>query len=172
LNKELIILDRDGCINEKIQGQQYIYELEKFFVPEDVVTFVRACFNRGYQLAVATNQQGVSKQIYSIKDVVKLHEELLRKIDIENLDFPIFICPHSEESKCYCRKPNPGLLENALDYFKVDNQKAIFIGDSLSDYLAAQEIEMDFIYLDRLSEYTFSCPEHITNLSVDLMEYL
>ncbi len=150
-NKRLIIFDRDGCLNQKKQLLNYVYRLEDFSIYQDVIPFLKLGNQAGINFAVATNQQGISKNLYTRKDVNALHRHLIDLIGIKNLDFPIFTCPHLEEMHCKCRKPKPGLLIQALEYFDIDKKDAIFIGDTDSDWEAAKAIELDFLFIERES---------------------
>ncbi|NND54328.1 MAG: HAD-IIIA family hydrolase, partial [Gammaproteobacteria bacterium] len=49
----------------------------------------------------------------------------------------IFICPHAPDDGCDCRKPKPGLLLQAAEYFACGLQNMVFVGDKKSDVEAA-----------------------------------
>ena len=68
-----------------------------------------------------TNQGGISKGIFSQEQMEVFNEGLINKLRSlgANLDY-IYFCPHHPEAhdtkmrKCSCRKPKPGLIDNAL----------------------------------------------------------
>lgn len=169
-SKELIILDRDGCINAKSQDSRYVFKDEDFSIFDDVIPFINAALSVGYSFAVATNQQGISKKLYTIEDVLRLHQILLDKIHAPNLDIPIYVCSHLSSSKCECRKPRPMLLEQAMSHFGVSKSKTLFIGDSESDLEAAKFAGIDFLYLNRNATEKIEAPRTIHSLSLELVE--
>jgi D-glycero-D-manno-heptose 1,7-bisphosphate phosphatase len=50
----------------------------------------------------------------------------------------IFFCPHAADSRCACRKPKPGLLQEISLRYHVDLKGVPVIGDSLRDLQAAR----------------------------------
>ena len=150
MSKTLIILDRDGCINTKAEEGNYIYQHENFRVYEDVIETLRHPVARKFKFAIATNQQGIAKGLYTEKEVKQLHGVFLDLVGWSIDDFPIFVCPHSELDKlCDCRKPKPGLLIEALNYYELKSNQAIFIGDSATDQEASSSASIDFCHLRR-----------------------
>ena len=77
-NIELILLDRDGCINIKAPDGEYVSTLQDFKIYPDALVFILACLKLGIHVSVVTNQQGISKGAYSGADVEKIHQELMR----------------------------------------------------------------------------------------------
>ena len=47
-------------------------------------------------------------------------------------------CPHLPDAGCECRKPAPGMLLNIAKRLDIDLAEVPFIGDKLSDILAAK----------------------------------
>lgn len=121
-------------------------------------------------MAIATNQQGIAKGLYTLSDVILMHTKLLNSIEIPIEKFPIFCCPHLENS-CDCRKPKPGLLYQAMKYFKVENNQTVFIGDQEIDYIAAKNAQIEFIHLDRnnQSNQKFNTNRRLHQLSLDIL---
>jgi len=171
LNKSLIILDRDGCINIPQPNHRYIHKVEDFKIYPDVVDFCKNSILHGIRLAIATNQQGISKNLYRLEDVKLLHQLLLQKLSVDETYFPIYVCPHlSNDRSCDCRKPKPGLLLKAMEHFEVPPKSALFIGDSLSDKVAAGNAGLDFCHLDRLNKLEFRSDYQMNNLSWEYLE--
>lgn len=151
MSKKLIILDRDGCINALKPTTKYIYQEKDFDIFPDVIDFVKKCLNANKKLAVATNQRGISKGLYTLGDTMALHSFFLSQIGSTKFDIPIFICPHQVDI-CNCRKPRPGLLNSAMEHFAVEPHNAIFVGDNESDRGAARNAKIDFMHIVRASE--------------------
>ncbi|MEE8243596.1 MAG: HAD-IIIA family hydrolase, partial [Pseudomonadales bacterium] len=50
----------------------------------------------------------------------------------------VYHCPHHPDLGCDCRKPEPGLLINAMQAAGVSAQETCFVGDSVRDLEAAR----------------------------------
>ncbi len=48
----------------------------------------------------------------------------------------LFMCPHTPDDHCTCRKPLPGLIFQAADAFSLDLPSSIMIGDAITDIQA------------------------------------
>ena len=171
LNKRLIIIDRDGCINIPKPDFEYVYEEKDFQLYADALNFCRKATALGIRLAIATNQQGIGKNMYSLEDVYSLHQEFLGNLLLDDQDFPIYVCPHlSDDPSCDCRKPKPGLLLKAMEYFEIPPKRVLFIGDSFSDKVAAETAGIDFCYLDRLNKFEFTSRYRMNKFSWSYLE--
>jgi D-glycero-D-manno-heptose 1,7-bisphosphate phosphatase len=152
LSKQLVILDRDGCINAMKTTTKYVYRDIDFEIFPDAIDFVKRCLNANKRLAIATNQRGISQGLYSLEDTITLHALFLSEVGSTENDIPIFICPHQYD-ECNCRKPKPGLLISAMEYFEVERHDTIFVGDNESDRLAAINAKIDFKQIVRGTGY-------------------
>jgi D-glycero-D-manno-heptose 1,7-bisphosphate phosphatase len=170
VNKDLIILDRDGCINIPKENLRYVFKEHDFELFDDVIPFITDGLKSGIKFAIATNQQGISKGLFTLENVHRLHEILISIIGIRNIDFPIYVCPHSESIHCECRKPRPLLLVQAMAHFKVAKERTVFIGDSDSDFEAASGAGIDFLYLDRTSSQRRIQNDSINSLSIKVLD--
>ena len=148
MTHELVILDRDGVINVPALDNNYIYEMEDFKVYSDVHLFFTEILKHGKKIAIATNQRGIAKDLYTGQDVELLHRHMLSVCNLTQEDVTLFYCPH-EIDVCECRKPKPGLLNSAISSFGIEKDQAIFIGDKASDRQAAENAGIEFIKLNR-----------------------
>ncbi len=139
-SSKLIILDRDGVINE--DRDDYVKSLDEWIPLPRSLEAIALLNQAGYQIAVATNQSGLSRGYFTINDLHAMHskmESLLKPLG-GHID-SIFFCPHVDSHQCECRKPAPGLMkEIALRYKKNDSNKPLLgvpvVGDSLRDLQA------------------------------------
>jgi len=145
---ELVILDRDGVINVPARGKNYIYELEDFELYSDVEVFFREILKQGKKIAIATNQRGIARNLYTAQDVELLHEYMLHLCKLNLDDVSLFYCPH-DINACECRKPKPGLLNSAVSSLGIEKDQAVFIGDAVSDREAAENAGIEFIEMNR-----------------------
>ncbi len=129
----LIILDRDGVINE--YDGNYICSADEWHpIPGSVEAVARLC-NAGHRIAIATNQSGIARGYFGFDELGAMHDKLERLVEAQGgcIDF-IACCPHHPNDQCLCRKPLTGLLEQIRQHFHLDTLKgAIMVGDSRKD---------------------------------------
>lgn len=135
---KLVLLDRDGVINE--DREDSVKSLEEFVLLPGVLPAIKLLNNASIPIAIVTNQAAVGRGQLSAEGLENIHtyfKETLKKhgafID------KIYVCT-STDPENYYRKPNPGLLVEALNDFEIKPTDAILIGDDLRDLEAASAI--------------------------------
>ena len=89
----------------------------------------------GLRLAVVSNQSGVGRGYITSAQVDAVNrriDELLGPFD------GFFVCPHSPDDGCECRKPKPKLILDAARALGVDPASCVVVGDRESDVEAAR----------------------------------
>lgn len=133
----LIVLDRDGVINE--DSHKYIRSLADWRPIPGSIAAIAALSKAGFTIAVATNQSGLSRGFLDLEDLEAIHDRLREQVEEEGGQIAgIFYCPHLPQEGCNCRKPATGLLEEIETELGESPRGAIFIGDSHSDLQAAR----------------------------------
>lgn len=138
MNQKLIILDRDGVVNE--ESAAYIKSAAEWIPLPQSLEAIALLKKNGYQVAIATNQSGLAKGLYDLQALESMHAKMQKLLEpLQAKVDAIYFCPHNDSHDCACRKPKPGLLDQAANYFQVDfkKQEVFFIGDSLRDLEAA-----------------------------------
>lgn len=133
----LIILDRDGVINE--DSDDYIKTPAEWMPIPGSLEAIARLNGAGHQVAVATNQSGIARGLYTEEGLQQIHalmQHQLAKVG-GHID-AIFYCPHLPAENCTCRKPKPGLLLQIAAYFKADLKDALLIGDAARDIECAK----------------------------------
>jgi len=136
---KLIILDRDGVINE--DSDHYIKSPAQWHILPRSAQAIACLKQHGYTVAVATNQSGIARGLYDRVTLDAIHEKM-RKILAEAeafVDYVVF-CPHGPADHCDCRKPKPGLLRQIGRHFAVNLRGVPVVGDSLRDLQAADAV--------------------------------
>lgn len=151
--KKILLVDRDGVINEKASRGEYVASWEEFLFIRENVEGMKKLSNAGFSFIVISNQAGIGRGMVSAEavDVINRRmKEALEKEGIRILD--IFVCPHHWDEKCFCRKPEPGLFFQASRkwFFRLD--KTYFIGDDYRDCQAAYKAGCGCIYIGEKSE--------------------
>jgi D-glycero-D-manno-heptose 1,7-bisphosphate phosphatase len=161
-----VFLDRDGVINRKAPEGQYISRWNDFQLLAGVETAISRLNRSGYRVIVVTNQRGVALGLYTEQDILKLHEELARHLTLFGAHTDaIYYCPH-DKNKCDCRKPGPGLFEQAFREFPdASSENSIMIGDSISDIEAGLRLGMPTIFIRGEQQFQKPGAERAATLS-------
>jgi histidinol-phosphate phosphatase family protein len=131
-----ILFDRDGTLIADNPGNRDPNAIVLMTGARDAVERARAA---GAKIGVVTNQPGLAQGTITRAEIDALHariEESLGPFD------GWFICAHALHERCACRKPEPGLLLDALEKFAVGVRECVMIGDIGSDVEAANTIGM------------------------------
>ncbi len=134
---KLIILDRDGIINQDSQG--YIKSPDEFILFPDSAQAIARLNAADYRVAVATNQSGVSRGLYDEAQLAAIHDKMRVSVRAVGgcIDWVVY-CSHMPDSGCLCRKPKPGLLFNIAKHFHCSLKHVPFVGDRVTDIMAAE----------------------------------
>jgi D-glycero-D-manno-heptose 1,7-bisphosphate phosphatase len=141
MHERLLVLDRDGVINE--DSDQYVKSPSEWLpIPGSLEAIARLCHG-GYRICVVTNQSGLARGLFGLEQLNGMHRrlrDLLAKLggQVEMIAF----CPHSPALGCDCRKPSPGLLVEIAGRLAVQLDGIPFVGDSISDVEAARAVGM------------------------------
>jgi D-glycero-D-manno-heptose 1,7-bisphosphate phosphatase len=135
----LVVLDRDGVINE--DSPDYIRSPEAFRPISGSLEAIARFTQAGLLVAVATNQSGLSRGLFDMDALNRIHALLCSRAAAlgGRIDLIAF-CPHGPDDDCRCRKPRPGLLKSLTGRLSVPTHAVAVIGDSLRDLLAAEEV--------------------------------
>lgn len=132
---KLVILDRDGVINE--DSDHYIKSPDEWKPIPGSLEAIAKLNQAGYQIAVATNQSGIGRGLYDMDTLNAIHEKfhrLLNKVG-GHVD-AIFFCPHTDADSCTCRKPLPGMIEQIALRYGISIKGVPIVGDSVRDLVA------------------------------------
>lgn len=134
---KLIVLDRDGVINE--DSDDYIKSVDEWVPIPGSIEAIAALSKAGYTIAVATNQSGISRRLFDEFDLAAMHQKMCDLVEEEGGQISgVFFCPHGPDEGCECRKPGIGLLKQIESEFGTSVAGAPFVGDSAKDLLAAK----------------------------------
>jgi D-glycero-D-manno-heptose 1,7-bisphosphate phosphatase len=130
-----IFLDRDGVIFENRPDYIKSWDEAKF-IP-GVIDAIIKLSHSDYKVFIVTNQSAVGRGIISTETANKINHQL-KEIIKQNggMIEEIFLCPHTPEDNCLCRKPKPGLILMAKEKYNIDLEGSILIGDSITDLQA------------------------------------
>lgn len=136
--KRALFLDRDGIINV---DKAYLYKPEDVEFVEGIFDVCSKAVVLGYDIFVVTNQSGVARGYYTLDDVEILHswmagEFLMKGIEIKSF----YVSPYHPKAvlekyrkESSCRKPEPGMIQQAAEEHNIDLLHSIMMGDKQSD---------------------------------------
>lgn len=136
---KLIILDRDGVINQ--DSDAFIKSPDEFIPIPGSLEAIAKLNNAGYTVMVATNQSGIARGLYSVDVLNAMHEKLAALLkNVGGKIEDILFCPHGPDDNCDCRKPKAGMLKEIGKRTGTSLQGVPAVGDSLRDLQAALEV--------------------------------
>ena len=138
LHGKIIIVDRDGIINTKMEKRKYLTSLEMLSYEDGNLEILSKLGKEGYSFIVATNQPGVAIGNVTESFLIDLHQKITNDLRLRGVNIlSFYVCKHHWNDLCECRKPKPGMLNQAIKDFNLTKKCLIFIGDEKTDMQAA-----------------------------------
>lgn len=131
--------DRDGTINVDVR---YLYRPEELHFIDGMPEFIRKWHDWGFKVIVVTNQAGIARGYYNEAEMRALHRYMNECLAEYGAHIDAFyFCPHHPDftGPCRCRKPKPGMIEDAIREFDIDPAQSILFGDQPWDGEAAEQ---------------------------------
>lgn len=139
MKKKAIFIDRDGTIIKEPADEQ-IDSLEKLeFVP-GAISGLRSLMNRGYELVMVSNQDGLGTDSFPEETFWPAHNRMLSTLAGEGVRFDEILIDRSfPEDNAPTRKPRTGMLTDYMDG-SYDLGSSFVIGDRLTDVELARNL--------------------------------
>jgi D-glycero-D-manno-heptose 1,7-bisphosphate phosphatase len=126
-----VFLDRDGTL---VRDTGYPHRDEDYEILPGVPEALRRLQERGFRLAIVTNQSGIGRGLFGEAEFERFQARLLADLARAGVRIErTYHCPHRPEEGCACRKPAPGLLWRARDELGADLAASWVIGDGAVD---------------------------------------
>lgn len=146
-----IFLDRDGVIN---YDYGYVHKFKNFRLRNGVLKGLEYLMKRNYKIFIVTNQAGIGKGYYSLKNFINLHKKIKEKFSKKKIYFDdVLYSPFHDKAKIKkyrkkssFRKPNNLMVEKIFKHWSINKIKSFMIGDSLSDFHCAKKSNLKFFY--------------------------
>lgn len=146
---QTVFMDRDGVVNEKMPEGKWVTSWEDFHllsgVPEAIARLNRAMV----RVVVVSNQRGIALGLYTAEDVRAIHDAFQSLLGVYGAHVDgFYFCPH-DKAQCNCRKPLPGMFEQAASEFPdITAETSVMIGDSLSDIEFGRRLGVQTIFIE------------------------
>ncbi|MDO8467600.1 MAG: HAD family hydrolase [Nanoarchaeota archaeon] len=139
-----VFLDRDNTLIKDESG--YVHKPKDLEFLPGVLEGLKKLQEK-YKLIIITNQSGIARGYYSIKDYYIFSDFINEKLKREGIEISgEYFCPHhpkanvvEHKKNCNCRKPKTGMLEAAVREHGIDLAKSWLIGDRVSDIQAGEK---------------------------------
>jgi len=132
---KLVILDRDGTINE--DRDDFVKSADEWLPLPGALEAIARLNQAGWHAVVATNQSGIGRGLFDMSALNAMHTKMnLQLHKLGGRIDAVFFCPHTPQEGCTCRKPLPGLFLQIGERYGVELAGVPFVGDSLRDLQA------------------------------------
>lgn len=161
MTKRCVFLDRDGvlAIPEFRDGRSFaVRRAQDFRLYPEAQSCLARLKGAGFALVVVTNQPDIGAGIVTATEVEAMHRHMLATLPLDAIE----VCPHVAQTKCGCRKPNPGMILRASKALGVDLRLSFMVGDRESDILAGFAAGCRTVFIDRgyAAEPAPAAPDH------------
>ena len=136
--RRFVLLDRDGTLNV---DRHYLSDPAQLELYPGVLAALRRLRELGFGLVVVTNQSGVARGYFDLATVARVNARLVDMLAAGGVALDgIYYCPHGADSDCACRKPRPGMVEQAVADHGFDPRQAFVVGDKAVDVALAEAV--------------------------------
>jgi len=145
--RKAVFLDRDGvlvvpCFRE---GRSFApLSLDEYRCYPDAAACLQRLKQAGLALVVVTNQPDVGAGRVSRDIVEEMHRRLAERMPVD----AIKACFHTEQDRCTCRKPRPGMFFTAARELGIDLATSFMVGDRRSDIEAGAAAGCRTVFID------------------------
>lgn len=136
MKQNIIVLDRDGVINE--DSDAYIKSADEWVPIAGSIEAITKLKQAGWTVAVATNQSGIRRGFYSRAVLSQMHQKMQKLLNEQGAQVDwLNFSPYLGDDNAVCRKPSVGMLRAIEHRFNLSLLGAPMIGDTLADVKVA-----------------------------------
>lgn len=134
----VVLLDRDGTINVE---RNYLSDPDDIELIPNAAAGLRMMQELEFRLIVVTNQSAVGRGYFDMARLDTIHDRLGELLADEGVLLDgIYVCPHTPDDACSCRKPASGLVEQAAAELGFEPSEAFIVGDKACDIELGQAV--------------------------------
>jgi len=161
-----ILLDRDLTLNE---DPGYINNPDDVVLLPGVVPGLRQLQAAGFQFFVFTNQSGIGRGLIREDELEAVNLRLTDLLGEHGIRLEKFyVCPHTDQDECDCRKPKPGLFRRFFADYSISAEACFTVGDRLRDIEAAEPFDVPGILLGVAGRKPLDCPKNLVYCATDM----
>ena len=140
-----IFWDRDGVINIPIVRDHVLSSprfMGEFTFMEGIAPVMQRAREKRFMNIVVTNQPDVARGKMSLSTANEMRDHCLNSLPLDEY----IACYHDNHDQCMCRKPLPGMLNNAISKYGLNRCQSAIIGDRPTDILCGKSARVKTIY--------------------------
>ena len=138
MSRPAVFLDRDGTVVEECG---YLTRLDDLALFPWSIDALRLLKRAGFATVIITNQSAVARGMIEETFVRDVHREIDRRLEGTGAAIDrYYYCPHFVDAEveryrqaCRCRKPAPGMIEQACQDLDLDPARSFTVGDRWLD---------------------------------------
>jgi len=155
-------------LNEKMPEGSYVTAWAEFRMLPGVPAAIARLNRAGLRVIVVSNQRGIALGLYSEADVAAIQAKLQHALKAHEAHVDgFYFCPH-DKGQCNCRKPLPGMFEQArCDFPDITGATSAMVGDSLSDVEFGKRLGMRTVLIEGGAEQRKAGAEEAAELADD-----
>jgi histidinol-phosphate phosphatase family protein len=134
--RSAVFLDRDGTI---IEDGEYLADASRVRLLPGAIDALKVFRDRGMLLVVVSNQSGIARGLITPAQHAEVDARVRALLADEGVPLDgAYYCAHLPGDGCACRKPLPGMIEQAARELAIDAKRSFMVGDKLSDIEAGR----------------------------------
>jgi D-glycero-D-manno-heptose 1,7-bisphosphate phosphatase len=137
-SRRYVLLDRDGTM---IVERNYLSDPDQVELIPGAAEGLRSLSRLGLGLLIVTNQSGIGRGYFDEARLAAIHDRMCGMLADQGVALDgIYVCPHTPENGCACRKPRTGLVTKAAALHGFEPGEAFVVGDKASDIALGRRI--------------------------------
>lgn len=146
--KKILLIDRDGTINEKAPRGEYITNWREFSWKPETRQALMNLAKQGFKFIIISNQAGIARQMISAEALDDIHRKMISELNGLGVEvLKVYVCPDHWNDNSLMRKPAPGMFFQAAKEFNLRMDHCLYVGDDERDCLAAANAGCGMVYL-------------------------
>ncbi|MDX9858950.1 MAG: HAD-IIIA family hydrolase [candidate division Zixibacteria bacterium] len=140
-----LFVDRDGTV---IVEKEFPSDPDSVELERGAAKALRTARSLGYRIVVVSNQSGVARGYFTTETVEIVNARMRELLSAEHVDVDgVYYCPFHKDgavreyaTDADCRKPSPGMPEQAASELGIDLRRSVVVGDRESDVFLGKTI--------------------------------
>ncbi|MFQ5723755.1 MAG: D-glycero-alpha-D-manno-heptose-1,7-bisphosphate 7-phosphatase, partial [Terriglobia bacterium] len=132
--RRAVFLDRDGTVADEVG---YVNHLSRFRLYPWSAAAIKKLNDAGLAAVVVTNQAGVARGYFPEELIQQVNQRMVAELAAGGAKLDgVYYCPHHPDvgqppyrQRCHCRKPQPGMIERAVQELNLSLPGSVLITD-------------------------------------------
>ncbi len=132
--RRAVFLDRDGTVADEVG---YVNHLSRFRLYPWSAAAIKKLNDAGLAAVVVTNQAGVARGYFPEELIQQVNQRMVAELAAGGAKLDgVYYCPHHPDvgqppyrQRCHCRKPQPGMIERAVQELNLSLPGSVLIAD-------------------------------------------